>query len=338
MKNPPVYENLDTSFINLAALVRFLHSRRFVGSLRVELEGYEADMEFDGENFVTREHDRIAGRIAEGDEAFARLLIRARAPGGTINVFETATRSETSEEYQPTIEEQRKPLPMPAESFEKAVTPNVREVTPKPTFAAPLTAEDFHHSESFRIESKAIVEEKLPPDLNLPANEEILSAVSKTLNPQDFEFTNHVEELARQKQTSPEEWEQLLNLITELLGIIDRDLARANLNFSAAFARAGTEISADYPFLNPASGAFVYANGHLTVNEIISAKIFVAGINEALRRIVDKLAANPKFAQVYQQTAQSIHALAVVRKSLYDKFFITPQLERIVSVKNTLAA
>ena len=44
MKNRPIHENLDTSFVNLSALVRYLRRRQFVGNVRVELSGYEADI------------------------------------------------------------------------------------------------------------------------------------------------------------------------------------------------------------------------------------------------------------------------------------------------------
>jgi hypothetical protein len=88
MKNRPIHENLDTSYVNLSALVRYLRRRQFCGNIRVELSGYEAEITLTGENQMrVREHDRIAGRVADGDEALQRILIRAREPGGIINVI-----------------------------------------------------------------------------------------------------------------------------------------------------------------------------------------------------------------------------------------------------------
>lgn len=89
MKNRPIHENLDTSFVNLSALLRYLRRRQFDGSIRVELSGYEADIVLTGNNQITvREYDQIAGRIAEGEEALQRILIRAREPGGIIHVYQ----------------------------------------------------------------------------------------------------------------------------------------------------------------------------------------------------------------------------------------------------------
>ena len=124
----------------------------------------------------------------------------------------------------------------------------------------------------------------------------------------------------------------LLQLSAELLGAIDKTLAVADLDFSSAFAKACAEISDDYPFMNPSSGAFAYAAGRVTMREQTSAKLFSASINEALRRILEKLGANQKFDGVYRQTVQTILALIHQRKPLYDKFFITPQLEKTLGV------
>ena len=70
MNNRPLYENLDTAFVNLSALVKYLRHREFIGQVRVELNNYEADIVLlEGNKIKVREHDKISGRIAEGEEA-----------------------------------------------------------------------------------------------------------------------------------------------------------------------------------------------------------------------------------------------------------------------------
>jgi hypothetical protein len=89
MMKYPIHENLNTSFVNLAALVRYLRSLQFIGSIHIELSSYEADIEFTGSNTMRAcEHDHIAGRIAHGEHALQRILIRAKEPGGLIHVFQ----------------------------------------------------------------------------------------------------------------------------------------------------------------------------------------------------------------------------------------------------------
>lgn len=85
----PVHENLDTAYVNLAALVRYLQERFFAGRIHVVLDEYEADVLLCGtEPPRVRETDHATGRQAEGEDALHRLLVRAREPGGTISVYD----------------------------------------------------------------------------------------------------------------------------------------------------------------------------------------------------------------------------------------------------------
>lgn len=305
MSNLPIYQNLDTSFVNLSALVRFLRERQFTGNVRLELDGYEADIKFDARNEISiYEHDRIAGRIAEGEEAFERLLIRARAPGGVINVYQLKEKSEAV-----------KPQMLP-------VVETVRQPPVQKEFATPVSAvsNGFAKKEPLSFEPVIkVAEEILPPQANAPL---------------PVEFSNRVEERARLTQvTTREDWETLLHLTGELLGAVDKTLSAANLDFQGAFAKACQEIADDYPFFKTNYGIPFYLKGKIEMSgEPVNAKIFSAGINEALRRILEKLGGSEKFDPVYRQTVQSILALIHHRKTLYDKFFITSPLEKNLGI------
>src|SRR5688500_14330408 len=88
MKKQPIHQNLNTSFVNVGALVRYLRGLQFVGSIRIELSSYEADIVFtDSRTIRAREYDHIAGRISEGEHALKRILIRAKEPHGRIHVY-----------------------------------------------------------------------------------------------------------------------------------------------------------------------------------------------------------------------------------------------------------
>lgn len=289
MINRPIHENLDTSFVNLSALVKYLRRRHFIGNVRVELSGYEADVVLTAENGLkVREHDRITGRISEGEEALQRLLIRAREPGGIIHVYQTA-----EETAKPMVEET-------AQIIEKKPIAKQKVVAIKPPQNIQITGDTPK------------------PGLKLPKF--------------PFELSNRVEAKAKQINLSPTEWQQLLDLIAELLQTIDKNLAEANLTFSTAFEKARIEISGDYPFLSPISGSFDYKNGKVSMEEQVSATLFVASINETLRRILEKLAKNEKFADIHRATTQKIITLIHIRKPLYDKFSILPQLEKIIGI------
>lgn len=96
-KTRPIHKQLDTAYVNLAALLQYLRARDFVGRVRVELEEYEADVFLEGGGAVprVREVNRATGREAVGDEAYQRLMVRAHEPGGLINVYASTNEEHT---------------------------------------------------------------------------------------------------------------------------------------------------------------------------------------------------------------------------------------------------
>ena len=87
MKGQLIHQNLSTSFVDLSALVKHLRGLQFTGSIRVELSSYEAEIIFTPKNRLqAREYDRLLGRISQGEQAFNRILKRAREPFGHISV------------------------------------------------------------------------------------------------------------------------------------------------------------------------------------------------------------------------------------------------------------
>lgn len=88
MNKYPIHKNLNTSFVNLSALVRHLRSLQFVGNILIELSSYEAEIEFtDDGSIKAREQDHIAGRLSFGEDALQRIMIRSKEPGGVVNVY-----------------------------------------------------------------------------------------------------------------------------------------------------------------------------------------------------------------------------------------------------------
>ena len=84
-----LYENLDTSFVNLWALLRYLSQRSFIGRVRVELDDYTADVFLNGSNTpMVHEVDRAAGTDVTEEAALHRLVLRVRESPGTITVYE----------------------------------------------------------------------------------------------------------------------------------------------------------------------------------------------------------------------------------------------------------
>ncbi len=342
MSNRPIHENLDTSFVNLSALIKYLRRRQFVGSVKVQLNGYKADIQLREDNQMkVSEHDQISGRISEGEEALQRLLIRAREPGGTINVFQHAEEKIKNEKPSaksvPTVEV--------IQNDEEIIEAEIIEAIPKP--AQPPQQINGGSTPKQVKKAKASVNlnatlpkvQKNKPKVKFNGNGIHLKKKAKPAKREaslpDFPFrlSNKVEERAKEVQSiANEDWQILLNLTVELLGVIDKSLAQAKLNFKSAFRKASAEIADDYPFLNPANDIFEYSNGRIKMTEQINPKIFVSSIMEVLRRILDKLETSHKFFEVHRATSQRILAVMNKRENLYDKFGISNHLKRMLGV------
>jgi hypothetical protein len=103
-KSRPVHENLDTTYVNVAALVHYLQQRGFNGWIHVELDEYDADVFLNGgAKPRVRETDHATNRTGEGEAALQRLLVRAREPGGLVSVFEGEREETAREEVSPGV-------------------------------------------------------------------------------------------------------------------------------------------------------------------------------------------------------------------------------------------
>src|SRR5687767_2111621 len=86
-----LHENLDTAYVNLAALLRYLQQRDFTGRVHVELDEYDGDIYLAAREAVrARELDHVTGREDVGQSALQRILVRASEPGGRVSVYEGA--------------------------------------------------------------------------------------------------------------------------------------------------------------------------------------------------------------------------------------------------------
>lgn len=344
MKNRPIHQNLDTSFVNLSALIKYLRRRQFIGNVKVQLNGYMAEIFILKDNQMkVSEQDQISGRVSTGEEAFQRILIRAREAGGTINVYQLADVKGEIKLEKP-AQKQAKPSPKPVAKAEKQEILDVViiEPIPKPkdnsiyqngnskgqskngSKQAPRQEKELPKTELNGLATKA--KKTQIPIENLPEREKS----NKPLPDFPFALTNDVEARAKKNKISAKDWQILLKLTTEILGVIDRSLAKEKLDFAAAFEKACLEISDDYPFLNPNSDVFGYSNGTIKMTKQVRPKIFIVSIIEVLRRILDKLSSHEKFDGVHRSTVQTLRALMNKRKPHYDKFSITPQLKRIL--------
>jgi hypothetical protein len=90
--NVKQFDSLNTSYVNLAALLRFLRKENFSGSIHLALVEYEAEIFLvDGSAPAVFERDRVSGVSTQAQGAIERVLVHAREPGGTITVHQGKT-------------------------------------------------------------------------------------------------------------------------------------------------------------------------------------------------------------------------------------------------------
>jgi hypothetical protein len=256
-KNFADYENLDTSFVNLGALLRYLQQRDFSGRVRVDLGDYRAEVTLRaGERPSCKELDVSTGREGEGDAALQRLLVRSMEAGGVINVY-----SEEAQGERDKFDEQEAPH-AEAGSFDAAEKSTGRELS----------------------------------------DEEI-------------------------------EWQELLRTGADLIACVERAARSTGANFDAMFRTARLELADDFPFLDPNSLSFEYANSEVELRASPSPRAFVSGICETLRRVVERLATGNRAASLRERVALELAVLARRRSRQLNAFGIMSQLNRIAGTR-----
>jgi hypothetical protein len=328
MKIRPLYKNLDTGFVNLSALLRYLRQKGFVGLVRVDINEYRAEISFDEARKVRmREFVNGTGLAAEGSGALQRLLVTARAEGGVINVYE-AMRPVTEEiqlddilDLDQSIAVKNKTEPKQPE-LKRDAKPSAPKI-PKP--AEKIFSSSFPNGNGNGNGN------------NGNGNGTHYGDISSTVEPEVFPvYSNPVEvvedkpESTKYSYLSAPDWEELTSVTAELLGTADEVLKAAHLGFPDAFNKARVEVSSEYPFLDPDQGIFLYAHGGVMLKQEVAPELLVSGVCECLRRILNKLVANPKFFALYRRITQQTVILIRRRQPQFDKFGYTRQLEKII--------
>jgi len=285
-KSRVLYENLDTSFVNLWDLLRHLSRQKFVGRVHVEMDDYEADVFLTGSNTpLVREIDRAAGTDVLEEAAMHRLVLRARESPGKISVFEGAAEAVAVKKSTP--ETVAKPP-----SIQAGVLPAESEIA-----QASFTASASVHS-------------------GKPVKSDVDSA-APAASAKSFEAADEGE---------------VLRTGGELIGAVERALTGAGADFPSLFRAARIALADDYPFLDPVSG-FDYANSTVTMNNEFAGHAFIAGVSEALRRVVDHAAQGDRARRIRERVALDLAVAARKQKGALERSGFDSQLDHIAGTK-----
>jgi hypothetical protein len=316
-KSRVVYENLDTTFVNLWALLRNLSQRGFIGRVRIELKDYTADVFMTGSSTpLVHEIDRAAGTDTLEEAALHRLVLRARETPGTINVFEgpdeavavrtTAVPETADDDQDPARESRARDLlvhhapeaavadsPDIASSDEQTLT----EIEAAPVESAPVLT--VHDEEQSPAHSSRIF------DLAAP----------------DTEPRDEIE------------WGAVVKASGELVGAVERAVTGAGADFASLFNTARLELADDYTFLDPMSGDFNYSKSIVVLTGEVPADAYASGLSEALRRVVNAVAQGDRARRVRERVALEMFSVARKRNEILARSGFLTQLDRIAGTK-----
>lgn len=293
-----LYENLDTSFVNLWDLLRFLSQRGFVGRVHVELKDYIADVFVNGATSpLVREVDLTEKTDTLERAGLHRLVLKARESPGTINVFEGA---------------------------DEAVPPSIQ--TTRAASAETVTAPISTEEEEF----VAVSGEPVETDASEAATLLFLSDDS----PVEAATSTPVETPPLPESSR----EEMKTVSAALIKAIDRALAGVGVEFDGLFRAARLELADDYNFLDPfalneSTGRFEFSGAHVVVPDDVSPDDFVAGLSEALRRVVETVATGDRARRVRERVALDLAAVARKQESALSRSGFSGQLDRIAGTR-----
>jgi hypothetical protein len=300
-KSRVLHENLDTSFVNLWSLLRSLSQRGFIGRVHVELADYSADVYMSGSNTpMVREIDRAAGTETLEQAALHRLVLRARESPGSISVFEGTDEAVVV-----------KSAAAPEAIIETAAPVPTDEPLSDPSLAAP------HQIDDQPAESG--------PTIADSGDETEFDAATITPSAGSADEGNDSE--------STIDWSEVVKASSEVISGVERAMTRAGADFAALFRAARLELADDYTFLDPLSNTFAYANSAVAVTHELPPQTYVAGLSEALRRVVEKVAAGDRARRVREGVALELALLARKRKELLRRSGFQAQFDRIAGTK-----
>ena len=287
----PLYQNLDTTFVNLWSLLRKLTQQGFVGRVRVELEDYSADVFLDGSsNPVVREIDRAANTETVETGTLHRVVLRARGASGTINVYTGADEATIKQPPAAALTPQSASAQSSEPRFETSTTNDqILEAPPAPKTAAETNFE-------------------MPPPPASP------SGVDESVY----------------RSGSYQDWPAILAVTGELIGAVERGVNAAGGNFGSIFEAVRLELADDYDFLDPIAQTLRYSAGAVSLRTEPAVNVFVSGLGESLRRTVNTVAIGDRARRIRERIALEMTPVARKHPEVLERSGWRAQLDSIV--------
>jgi hypothetical protein len=129
------------------------------------------------------------------------------------------------------------------------------------------------------------------------------------------------------------EWSEVVKLSGDLIKGVDQALTASGVDFASTWARVALELADDYTFLDPMQGRFVYEGGTVTVSDELTPRMYIAGLSEALRRTIDKVAIGDRARRVRERVALEFALLARQRPDALKRTGFYGRMDSIAGTK-----
>ena len=186
MKDRQLFENLDTSFVKLDALVRHLCRLGFVGTISLDFEDYHGEITLTPTGKLrVAETDSAADISHRGQKAFEQIMLRAEDPGGKINVTESDDAATASEAENVAAGEEVSKLIRHVKIVPKRVG------TPRQARAAlaELAEFPFELTNNFEEEAAFPADTDLGLELMIDVVSDLLSSIDEVLDCEGLNFS-----------------------------------------------------------------------------------------------------------------------------------------------------
>ncbi len=297
-KSTVLYQNLDTSFVNLWGLLRKLTQDGFIGRVRVELKDYTADVFMTGSSTpLVHEIDRAAGTDTLEEAALHRLVLRARESPGRVSVFKGAD--------------------------EATAKSNHSGFPSEPSDAAPLLRSEEIVAPTFEIP---------PPLMNEPTIAEWQLAPPVAAGFADADASEALS-VVPGEPNDQNEWTAMTKASGELIAAVERAVNAAGVDFAELLRSARVELADDYSFLDPTSSEFQYADSVVTLRDKPLPSSYVAGLSELLRRIVNRVAEGDRARRMRERVALELAIVARKQNDALERSGFHDQLDWIAGTR-----
>lgn len=294
-KGQTVYENLNTSFTQLDALLAELKSNQFTGYLRLTAWEYEGILLLDTGNVVNA-LEEARGQRRTGPAAAAAIGAKAREKDGALGVYRLS--GEMALLLAGLLESELlyKDLDSAFTSLDKLIaklqserhTGYVEVRLAASQNAATIFMHDGETVESiFAREGAVVAGPVLEQIIQSAASQGALFTVYRADLTQTLgSGVDLSESFARQDVLTL--WHDVLKTIETTV-----DAAAKGGTFITAFKRVCIEQAQAYPFLDPFAAEFEYHNGQIRFEGQATATQFNQGLSQCLAQTVRKLAGTP---------------------------------------------